>query len=96
MIVIANIFFSVKVKWKMSLETEKFPEFHLTGHQITSYPSGAVSFIFSCRANVRCTLTHTVNSTSSSSSLSGIMAGKSASMFTLQQLHSDYQQHQIR
>ena len=40
---------------------EKYPEFHLTVHQIPSYQSRVVSFIFSFLENVRCTLTHTVN-----------------------------------
>jgi len=76
--------------------SEKFPELHLTVRQIPSYQHGVVSFIFSFLENVRCTLTHTVISKSSSSSFSSIMAGMSTSMFILQQLRSDYLQQQAR
>jgi hypothetical protein len=49
------------VDCKMSLETEKFPEFHPIAHQISSYQTGEVPFIISFTENVRCTLTHKIN-----------------------------------
>ena len=59
---VMSSFISVKIKWKLSLETLKnFPEFHLPVRQIPSYQSGVVSFIFSFLEHVRCTRTDTVN-----------------------------------
>ena len=44
-----------KTEWKMALETEEFPEYHPTVHQISSCPS---CFLY---WNLCCALTHTVN-----------------------------------
>ena len=46
---------------EVARNSEKYPKFHLTVHQIPSYQRAVVSIIFSFLEKVRYTLTYTVN-----------------------------------
>ena len=58
--VVMSSFISVKIKWKMSLETLK-NSLNLISLFIRYLPIRVVAFVFSFLENVFCTLTHTVN-----------------------------------
>ena len=75
-VVLLCLFFPMHIPWymnnnwvglKMNIlynvpqNSKIFPEFNFPFHQIFSYQTGAVTFIFSCIKNVCCSRTHTVN-----------------------------------
>ena len=51
----------ITFKMNAPQNSEKFPEFHLNVHQIPSYQTGVVSFIFSFLEYVCWTVSHSVN-----------------------------------